>query len=198
MESAVIPPLPGIASAVGMLDAPVRHDFACPVSDFADLPAVFEGLRQRAAEEMRTGSFDTELLVDARYLGQSFELTLPWAGDWDSQRAAFDGLHAERYGFSDPEAEMEVIVARLTATIGQPRIPQELVAGVEEGGVGKRDVWIDGAWVPTPVLDRASLAPGRVVEGPAILNQFDTTTYIRPDQQVRVDEHGFLHLRRTR
>ena len=198
MESAVIPPLPGIASAVGMLDAPVRHDFARPVSDFADLPAVFEGLRQRAAEEMRTDSFDTELLVDARYLGQSFELTLPWAGDWDSQRAAFDGLHAERYGFSDPEAEMEVIVARLTATIGQPRIPQELVAGVEEGGVGKRDVWIDGAWVPTPVLDRASLAPGRVVEGPAILNQFDTTTYIRPDQQARVDEHGFLHLRRTR
>ncbi len=197
MESAVIPPLPGIASAVGMLDAPVRHDFARPVSDFADLPAVFGELRQRAAEEMQTDSFDTHLLVDARYLGQSFELTLPWVDDWDAQRAAFDALHAERYGFADPEAEMEVIVARLTAVIGQPRIPQELASGTEQEGGEKRDVWIDGGWVSTPVLDRAALAPGRVVEGPAILNQFDTTTYIRPDQQARVDDHGFLHLRRT-
>ena len=192
MESAVIPPLPGIASAVGMLDAPIRHDFALP----ADRPDVFAELRRRAAAEMGTEDFAEQLLVDARYLGQSFELTLPLAQD---QRAAFDELHAERYGFADPEAEMEVIVARLTATIGQPQTPQELLTGDGGGGgVEKRDVFIDGEWITTPVLDRASLAAGTTVDGPAILNQFDTTTYIRPGQQATVDAHGFLHLRRTR
>lgn len=192
MESAVIPPLPGIASAVGMLDAPIRHDFALP----ADRPDVFAELRRRAAAEMGTEDFAEQLLVDARYLGQSFELTLPLAQD---QRAAFDELHAERYGFADPEAEMEVIVARLTATIGQPQTPQELLTGDgADGGVEKRDVFIDGQWITTPVLDRASLAAGTTVDGPAILNQFDTTTYIRPGQQATVDAHGFLHLRRTR
>ena len=192
MESAVIPPLPGIASAVGMLDAPIRHDFALP----ADRPDVFAELRRRAAAEMGTEDFAEQLLVDARYLGQSFELTLPLAQD---QRAAFDELHAERYGFADPEAEMEVIVARLTATIGQPQTPQELLTGDGgDGGVEKRDVFIDGEWITTPVLDRASLAAGTTVDGPAILNQFDTTTYIRPGQQATVDAHGFLHLRRTR
>ena len=192
MESAVIPPLPGIASAVGMLDAPIRHDFALP----ADRPDVFAELRRRAAAEMGTEDFAEQLLVDARYLGQSFELTLPLAQD---QRAVFDELHAERYGFADPEAEMEVIVARLTATIGQPQTPQELLTGDGgDGGVEKRDVFIDGEWITTPVLDRASLAAGTTVDGPAILNQFDTTTYIRPGQQATVDAHGFLHLRRTR
>lgn len=192
MESAVIPPLPGIASAVGMLDAPIRHDFALP----ADRPDVFAELRRRAVAEMGTEDFAEQLLVDARYLGQSFELTLPLAQD---QRAAFDELHAERYGFADPEAEMEVIVARLTATIGQPQTPQELLTGDGgDGGVEKRDVFIDGEWITTPVLDRASLAAGTAVDGPAILNQFDTTTYIRPGQQATVDAHGFLHLRRTR
>lgn len=192
MESAVIPPLPGIASAVGMLDAPIRHDFALP----ADRPDVFAELRRRAAAEMGTEDFAEQLLVDARYLGQSFELTLPLAKD---QRAAFDELHAERYGFADPEAEMEVVVARLTATIGQPQTPQGLLTrDGGDGGVEKREVFIDGEWIPTPVLDRASLAAGTTVDGPAILNQFDTTTYIRPGQQATVDDHGFLHLRRTR
>ena len=60
MESAVIPPLPGIASAVGMLDAPIRHDFALP----ADRPDVFAELRRRAAAEMGTEDFAEQLLVD--------------------------------------------------------------------------------------------------------------------------------------
>ena len=194
MESAVIPPLPGIASAVGMLDAPVRHDFALP----ADRPDVFAELRRRAVAEMGTSEFAEQLLVDARYLGQSFELTLPYLADPGEQRAAFDALHSERYGFADPDAEMEVIVARLSATIGQPQTPQEVATRKEHGGVEKRDVWIDGAWTPTPIRDRQGLAPGTVVDGPAVLNQFDTTTYIRPGQQATVDDHGFLHLRRTR
>lgn len=201
MESAVIPPLPGIASAVGMLDAPVRHDFAAPVqadvtTGFAGFEDAFRALRERAVEEMGTGEFEAALLVDARYIGQSYELTVPWAGNWDAQREAFDLAHEERYGFRDPDAEMEIIVVRLVATIGQPTAPQELLGAAESQAVPKnrRPVFIEGEWVDTPVYERVDLAAGEMLTGPAILDQFDTTTYIRPDQQCHCDEFGFLHL----
>ena len=202
MQSAVIPPLPGIASAVGMLDAPIRHDFAAPVQAnkpevFDELEAAFNGLRDEAQDEMNTGDFDSERLVDARYVGQSYELTIPYISSWDDQRAAFDQAHEERYGFQDPDAEMEIVVTRLVATIGMPIPPQQKLAASENGEVSPKEhrpVYIDGEWTDTPIYDRDDIPAGTTLEGPAILDQFDTTTYIRPDQSCFCDEFGFLHL----
>lgn len=202
MQSAVIPPLPGIASAVGMLDAPIRHDFAAPVQAnkpevFDELEAAFNGLRDEAQDEMNTGDFDSERLVDARYVGQSYELTIPYIASWDDQRAAFDQAHEERYGFQDPDAEMEIVVTRLVATIGMPTPPQQKLAASENGEVSPKEhrpVYIDGEWTDTPIYDRDDIPAGTTLDGPAILDQFDTTTYIRPDQSCFCDEFGFLHL----
>lgn len=201
MESAVIPPLPGIASAVGMLDAPIRHDFAAPVlidtdRGFDDLPPVFERLQVAAQKEMGTDEFEKIPLVDARYVGQSYEITIPLELSWDQQRESFDEAHAERYGFSDTDADMEIVVARLVATIGQPQTPSHHIGAdsCEVTPVNHRQVYVDGQWLDTPVFDRADLVPGFTLEGPAILNQFDTTTYIRPGQKCRCDDYGFLHL----
>ena len=202
MQSAVIPPLPGIASAVGMLDAPIRHDFAAPVQAnkpevFDELEAAFNGLRDEAQDEMNTGDFDSERLVDARYVGQSYELTIPYISSWDDQRAAFDQAHEERYGFQDPDAEMEIVVTRLVATIGMPVPPQQKLAAAEDAEVSPKEhrpVYIDGEWTDTPIYDRDDIPAGTTLDGPAILDQFDTTTYIRPDQSCFCDEFGFLHL----
>ena len=202
MQSAVIPPLPGIASAVGMLDAPIRHDFAAPVQAnkpevFDELEAAFNGLRDEAQDEMNTGDFDSERLVDARYVGQSYELTIPYISSWDDQRAAFDQAHEERYGFQDPDAEMEIVVTRLVATIGMPVPPQQKLAASDNAEVSPKEhrpVYIDGEWTDTPIYDRDDIPAGTTLDGPAILDQFDTTTYIRPDQSCFCDEFGFLHL----
>ena len=202
MQSAVIPPLPGIASAVGMLDAPIRHDFAAPVQankseGFDELEAAFNGLRDEAQDEMNTGDFDSERLVDARYVGQSYELTIPYIASWDDQRAVFDQAHEERYGFQDPDAEMEIVVTRLVATIGMPVPPQQKLAAAENAEVSPKEhrpVYIDGEWTDTPIYDRDDIPAGTTLDGPAILDQFDTTTYIRPDQSCFCDEFGFLHL----
>lgn len=201
MESAVIPPLPGIASAVGMLDAPIRHDFAAPVlidtdRGFDDLPPVFERLQVAAQKEMDADEFEKIPLVDARYVGQSYEITIPLELSWDQQRESFDEAHAERYGFSDTDADMEIVVARLVATIGQPQTPSHHIGAdsCEVTPVNHRQVYVDGQWLDTPVFDRADLVSGFTLEGPAILNQFDTTTYIRPGQKCRCDDYGFLHL----
>ncbi|NMF31560.1 hydantoinase/oxoprolinase family protein [Corynebacterium ammoniagenes] len=202
MQTAVIPPLPGIASAVGMLDAPIRHDFAEPVqadysSGLEQLESSYDRLNKEAQEEMSTDDFDSERLVDARYVGQSYELTIPYLSDWDEQRAAFDEAHEERYGFQDPDAEMEIVVARIVATIGLPIPPQQEIAGGDDSSLTPKEhrpVYIDGEWTDTPIYDRDDLPAGAELQGPAILDQFDTTTYIRPDQTCRCDEFGFLHL----
>lgn len=204
MQAAVIPPLPGIASAVGMLDAPVRHDFSAPVPlEFAtgggNLDAEFHTLHERAVEEMTTTDFHSDLLVDARYIGQSYELTIPYTADWTTQRDIFDQAHEERYGFRDPDAEMEIVVVRLIATIGQPEVPQQQIArrsGAPLSPKAHRPVYIDGSWVNTPIYDRSDLSAGEQLAGPAILDQFDTTTYVRPDQVCYCDDFGFLHLTR--
>ncbi|AGS35752.1 N-methylhydaintoinase A [Corynebacterium maris DSM 45190] len=201
MRSVVIPPHPGIASAVGMLDAPVRHDFAAPVhadagTGLGDLPAEYRRLEQRAEEEMGTADFEGEYLVDARYVGQSYELTIPFLDDFDAQLESFHAAHERRYGFRDEDAAMEIIVVRLIAVIGHDDAPQELHegSGPEPEPTGRRDVYVDGRWLDVPLYDRAALPPNSTIAGPAILNQFDTTTYVRPDQDCRCDAHGFLHL----
>lgn len=204
MESAVIPPLPGIASAVGMLDAPIRHDFSAPVqvekpASFAALDAEYGKLREQAAEEMGTRDFESEFLVDARYTGQSYELTIPCAADWTAQREDFDEAHEERYGFRDPDAEMEIVVVRLVATIDQPEVTQQRLAGAPGKNASPKEhrpVYIDGEWVETPIYDRSDLSAGESLHGPAVLDQFDTTTYVRPDQLCFCDNSGFLHLTR--
>ena len=58
-----------------------------------------------------------------------------------------------------------------------------------------RRVYIDGSWHDVPVYDRASFGEATVVQGPAIIEQFDSTIYIRPDQSAQNDTYDFLHIR---
>lgn len=144
---------------------------------------------------MDAPAIDFTRLVDARYIGQSYELTIPWNGDFAEQRRAFDEAHAERYGFHDPDARLEIVVVRLVATVPQDDVAQRRweVAG-EATPKGERPVFIAGKWRDTPLYDRETLPAGTVIEGPAIIDQFDSTTYVRPDQDCRCDDYGFLHL----
>lgn len=202
MKSAIIPPNPGIASAVGMLDAPIRHDFAVAIhvdqaSGLQEMDGPVAKLRRQAIDEIGREDFDETYLFDARYVGQSHELTVGFTEDFKELRTRFDAAHEERYGFCDPDAELEVIVLRLTARIGHaqaeiPRLDDVNKQPTEPKDV--REIYIEGRWVDTPIYDRTVLSAGTVLPGPAVLDQFDSTTYIRPDQDCTVDEYGFLHL----
>ena len=206
MRAAVIPPHPGIASAIGMLDAPVRQDFAMSVSatNPADMPSVarvLDELAGRAQEfiaQEAVGSRDTEIvrLVDVRYLGQSHELTVPWNGSITGLRASFDAVHAERYGFDDPDADLEIVTARVTAVADQARESRSpaLDAGEPPAPVAHREVFFDGKWLPTPVYRRAQLSAEIRLAGPLIVEQLDSTVVVGPGQLCRNDERGFLHI----
>src|SRR5699024_12652110 len=150
------------------LDAPIQHEFAAPVQAnkhevFDGQEAAFNGLRDEAQDEMNTDDFDSERLVDARYVGQSYELTIPYIASWDDQRAAFDQAHEERYGFQDPDAEMEIVFTRIVATIGLPIPPQQEIAGGDDSSLTPKEhrpVYIDGEWTETPIYDRDDLPAG--------------------------------------
>lgn len=204
MQSAIIPPRPGIASAVGMLDAPIRHDYATSVDArtseaLAGLQTTFDDMRARATRDLDHPEAEThyELLVDARYIGQSYELTVAYDPDWARQREIFEQAHEDNYGFADPDALMEIVVARLVVTQPLEHGELESVAAISAEVTPKhhREVYIDGAWRQVPIYDRTTFGENTFIEGPAVIEQFDSTIYIRPDQVAHNDTYDFLHIR---
>lgn len=206
MQSAVIPPRPGIASAVGMLDAPIRHDYATSVESktrpaLAALQQVFDTMQEHAKAQLDDPTAETnyEFLVDARYIGQSYELTVAFDADWERQRALFEQAHEQNYGFADPDALMEIVVARLVVTQQLEHGALESVASIDAQTTpsSHRDVYIDGAWRQVPIYDRTTFGAKTVLEGPAVIEQFDSTIYVRPDQVAENDTYDFLHIRQA-
>ncbi|WP_255221764.1 hydantoinase/oxoprolinase family protein [Rhodococcus wratislaviensis] len=207
LRAAVIPPHPGIASAMGMLDAPIRSDFVAsvPTNDAtatAQIAPVLDELVTRAEGFVAQESGDSgaasviEKLVDLRYLGQSYELTIAWQSSPEQLRQQFDRAHRERYGFDDPHARLEIVAARCSATIPVPatvEVNQDMAPQVP-APVAKRAVFFDGAWHDTPIYRRTELPTEVTINGPLIAEQLDTTIVVAPDQACRIDEHGFLHI----
>lgn len=207
LRSAVIPPHPGIASAMGMLEAPIRSDFvaAAPTNDAtatAEIELVLEDLAGQAerfvAEEagVARGDATLERLVDLRYLGQSYELIVPWEPSPELLRQAFDRAHRERYGFDDPDAQLEIITVRCAATIPVPASAEGVTnrSDAVPAPLAKRSVFFEGAWHDAHIYLRDELPVGIPISGPLIAEQLDSTVVVAPDQVCRIDEHGFLHL----
>lgn len=207
LRSAVIPPHPGIASAMGMLDAPIRSDFvaAVPTNDATangEIASVLEDLAGQAerfvADEAGVAQADATLerLVDLRYLGQSYELTVPWESSPGQLRQAFDRMHRQRYGFDAPDAQLEIVAARCVATIPVPASAGTVINRGDKvpAPLAERPVFFEGAWHDTPIYSRGELPAELAISGPLVAEQLDSTVVVAPDQLCRIDEHGFLHL----
>jgi len=218
IPAVLVPPNPGIASAVGMLMTDLRHEFVTtrrlPLDTLT--PAALESLfaefaREGQARLTRDGvpPADRRLLrsVDLRYHGQSFELSIPvpagalTADDVARLRAEFDAAHERAYGYAAPEDAVELVNVRLAAIGVTPR-PRRAPLGQgtrdARGALkGQREVWFAEVrgWRKTDVLDRTKLLRGNVVAGPAIVEEHDASTLVHPDWQATVDEHGNLVLR---
>jgi N-methylhydantoinase A len=215
----LIPAIPGVLSALGMLVAPpakdysqtILHPLAAGEADFAHwLRPALALLQARAMAEMAAERHDPALVdlswsLDLRYVGQSHELTIPyWPGD-DKVTALvnrFHAAHERRYGYGRAEAAVEAVTLRLSA-IAPAAVPT-LIPGsagttsafttVEAALVGEGQVWFDGRPLPTAFYDRGRLAADYRFAGPAVVFQYDTTTIIPPGWQAAVDASGNLLL----
>lgn len=197
----IVPPAPGVLSALGLLLAPLRHEAARTVMlDAADPArgAVFAALATTARAELarqRPGAQVTcTYVADCRYRGQSHELRVPVPPDGDLP-AAVHAAHARAYGYALPDEPVELVTARAVA-VADP-VLEGLPAAWDQGPARparSRTVHrSDGAHAVT-VLDRASLTPGDRLTGPAVIEQPDATTLLEQGEQARVDAAANLIL----
>ena len=205
----VVPPVPGVLSALGLLVAKIEHDSAETVAVRAEsatpqaLEDSFGPLEARVAEKMAAdrvpdGEAVTSRFADMRYVGQGYtlEVPVPTALDGDAIASVLDEFHAthERiYGHAHPGAAVEFVNLRLVQEWGQPQPQLQATAAGQPPEAGEsRQAYFEelGGYVETPVLRRGQLEVGEEIVGPAIIEQSDTTLVVYPDQRAALDEAG--------
>jgi N-methylhydantoinase A len=203
----LVPPHPGVLCAAGSLAADMRRDFVRSLHRVLDAGAVGEIggiLNSLAAEgsawlDAQNTTFverRVEWSADVRYLGQSFEISIPLTeADLNEPafRANFHRAYEVLYGYMDENAALEIRDLRVTA-IGVS--PKPVLARLEarSGAPPKRerDIFLDGRSMRAAVYTRDELPAGFCFSGPAIVEQFDTTVFVTPEFNVSVDAYGNL------
>ncbi|NKC30787.1 hydantoinase/oxoprolinase family protein [Roseomonas sp. BU-1] len=192
----VFPPMASVLSAFGTLVSPVRLDLVrsalAPLAalDWAATRALVQGMetegRAALAEAgVRAAEAMLELAVDCRYRGQQNEVTadLPLAvlaaGDAPALRAAFEAAYQALYGLTLPDVPLEVVTWRLAARGPIPEAsPPPATGGVPAAPRTHRRVAVEAAGPEVPVFDRATLAVGQRIAGPAIIEERETTLVV--------------------
>lgn len=212
MTRVLIPAAAGILSAYGLLAADFRHEVSnTSIHGLRDLsPAMLakllENLRTRAEDDLVTLGQDAEgltvqYLVDMRYRGQGFELTvpLPRIPDHDDDSLAwvaeiFHDAHKVRYGHSSPDKPVEVVTQRLVLT--RPSTTQSAPRSAAQGPVKRETgtVALGGERTACEFLWRESLPVGFATDGPAVIEEGTTTTFVPPGWECAVDEQTNLVL----
>jgi N-methylhydantoinase A len=221
----LVPLYPGVLSALGMATAPIVKDVSAAAmltitpdqlddtDDHPNLSSIFDGLRRRGEAELRDegSSLDgltLQRFLDLRYVGQSFEISIPVDRLSPGHvLARFHDAHNERYGHSDPARPVEVVTARLKLILPSPgqsvilsapdglvREAKTLAAPGRDPIIARRRVWFDGEPADTPIYDRSLIAPGLTFDGPAVVVQMDATTTVPPGWRATADAQANLLL----
>ncbi len=209
----IVPPSAGVGSALGFFTAPrafdvVRsHKVALQGADLADLEGLFQELEAEAARALRQAGADEEIrferAVDARFVGQGAEtsLTLPpgelTAFERADLRARFDATYERLYGRTYPESPVEFVNYRVRASlpVRMLELPSLQKGGrLDDARKGTRPAWcpVAGAFVPHTVWDRYRLPPDSEIQGPAIVEERESTVVMGTGSVTRVDAGGFL------
>ena len=209
---ALIPRFPGGLSALGILRADVVKDFSRtillpvmrPHSGSGILQHEFRAMDARASDDLRREGFSVsqmkiEHLLDMRYIGQAYELSVPASGNF---AGAFHQAHAKRYGYSDENRPVEIvnIRARAIGMTPKPALPkiQRGTAEARAALVGVRKVYFGGRPLSARIYERARLLARNQLRGPAIVTEYSATTVLLPGWTARVDAYGNLLLEPAR
>ena len=200
----LVPRNPGILSAMGMVVADAVKDYSKTVmvgeEDPKKLKDMFGPLVERAVEDLKREGFtedriSLELLLDMRFKGQSYEITVPFSEDYV---ASFYREHERLYGYVH-DTEVEIVNLRVRA-IGKtekpdlPRLKRRTKGDLKEALVGEREVVFEGKKWRVEVYERERLLRGDRIEGPAVVVEYSSTTLIPPKTLCEVDEFGNLIL----
>ena len=202
----IVPPSPGLFSAVGLLVSGVeQHDVrSCLlIADQgaeATLRAIAEDLRSQMLERFAAEGFAPELVslswsVDTRFRGQAHELRIPLPAEpgthTDTLSSDFTAEHLRLYGHADSATPVELVAVRLVGRTPAPSLELGLGQAVLDRA-GERQVYFGQRWglMRTPVVARTALR--QPTNGPLLIDEYDSTTVIPPDAQVWLDDQGQL------
>ncbi len=210
-ETVLVPETPGVLSALGLVMADIRHDFVqtclarvdqIPADRFA---ALFAALESQAAKALERDGVPPDRRVlertaDLRYVGQAYEVNVPvpagaLTGGVTAEIARrYHELHKRLYAHCHPDHPVELVSVRIAALglTAAPPLRERPAGNAAARPRETRPVYFDDAddYVDCCVYDRSALGPGAVFEGPAIVEQMDTTTVIHPGQQASIDAFG--------
>jgi len=206
IPTVVVPPHPGITSALGCLLVDVQHDFTnmylarADQIDADDLADAFVDLEAQAREALASegvaeSDMSLERAVDMRYVGQWRSITVSVPDRLESLDpilAAFQAEYEREHRYRSDDAAVEIYQVHVTAVgrTQKPRMPHRELGSEEPVPASHRRVVFDDgtACDDTPVYWRPTLLPGAHLEGPAIVEQLDATTVIPPGSTANVDE----------
>ncbi|WP_137290431.1 hydantoinase/oxoprolinase family protein [Natronorubrum halophilum] len=212
IPTVIVPPYPGINSALGCLLVDVEHDLsrtfiADATPDVADdLEAAFaemEGeIRERlAGEDIDDDEIRMDHEVKMRYTGQWRSLEVPCSrpiDDVESIRRRFHRRHEQTYAYSDDAQPVEIYGLHVTGSgvVDKPSFPTIDAGDAADAHRGTREAYFkeSGAYVETDIYDREALGAGATIDGPAIVNQMDSTIVIPPHATAAMDEIGNIRI----
>lgn len=215
MKRVIVPPYPGVFSALGLLVAHTRYDYVATVAANektvvpADLESRFaametQGQTQLLAQHLPADNIRLLRSADLRYEGQSYELNTPVPpGPLTAEQVrrmidAFHKLHYQLYAYGSVDEQVEFINLRVTAIGLSPEVrlgarQQDLTGLAKETTKNRRPVYFfEHGFVESLILDRAQLPPGATFTGPCLVEEIASTTVVPPEARGRVDEVGSL------
>ena len=210
IKRVLIPTAPGLLCSLGALLAAPTMEYSrtrvLGVNQSAAISQTFSELKAQARqwlahERVPTKARQLRYSADMRYVGQNHELTVLLPTERISRKglaqvvAGFHQEHEKQFGYSSPEDAVQVVSCRVVATGVATRIetsPQTVRRRSKAVPREARPVYFETGtkWVDCPVYWRGDLSPGAVIEGPAIIEQFDATTVMYPDDVAKVDAYG--------
>ena len=187
----IIPEHPGLFSAFGLLAVDISREFSLPaMSTTLDPVEKLEELRRMATREFESeklGKPTFESSLDLRYKGQSYELTIPYTEGTDA-KGQFEEKHRRMYGYvSEDPVELVNVRLRAIIPIQKVSIVEEEVASQRAESNRRREVHFGQAKAHVSVYDRDQLKPGYHAAGPSIIEEYDSTTVVKPGWSWTVD-----------
>lgn len=211
IPTVIIPPNPGVTSALGCLLVDIQHDFsesfmaAASDTNPADIEDAFGRLEAMAAERLKhegvaAQDIVTQRTVEMMYQGQWRSLAVTAPAKVTDIETLVDGFHKEHereFNFRRDDAPVSIFRVGLTATGMVPKAElqtQKVVKNTPTTDV-TRDVWFSGKAHTAMIFERDDLRAGATFDGPAIVEQFDSTTVIPPNTTAEVDQYMNILIR---
>ena len=205
IPTVIVPPNPGVTSAMGCLLVDIQHDFsesfmaAAETTDPAELEAAFARLEAEAAQRLaHEGVAPADMLmqrsVEMMYRGQwrSLAVTAPAKIERVSDLIeAFHSEHQREYNFRRDDAPVSVfrVAVKAVGVVPKATLAARPETPHEPAPVATREVWFDGNAHLAAIYRRGEMDAGARFAGPAIVEQFDSTTVVPPGMSARIDSH---------